>query len=63
MRKESVKDQQKERLEESQGLIDTVELAIDYGLPVSQEAYEQYKQLKEETACLINLENSIPTRN
>ncbi len=34
---------------EIQGLIDAVELGIDWGIPIPQQQYEQYQKIKEGT--------------
>lgn len=48
---------------EIQGLVDAVELGIDWGIPIPQQQYEQYQKIKEGTLCSINSENSIHMKN
>ncbi len=48
---------------EIQGLVDAVELGIDWGIPIPQQQYEKYQKIKEGTLCSINSENSIHMKN
>lgn len=50
-------------MEDTEGFINAMELAMDYGIPISSEEYEKYKKIKEGTSCSINSESSIHTRN
>lgn len=43
--KQSEKEERQTEREEWQGLIATVELALDWNLPISEEEYEKYLEL------------------